>query len=161
VENCQIALDIARSPLYWFRGYYRAREWSDRRIVGGRYYLSGDAARRDADGYFYFAGRADDLISSGGYRIGPFEVESALMQHPAVAEAAAVGKPDDVRGEVVVAFVVLKAGHAPADGLAAELGQFVKTNLSAHAYPREITFVDQLPKTPSGKVQRFLLRQRA
>jgi acetyl-CoA synthetase len=161
-EEGQIALDISQSPIYWFRGYYKAREWSDQRIVdGGRYYLSGDAASRDADNFFYFSGRADDIISSAGYRIGPFEVESALMQHPAVAEAAAVGKPDELRGEVVTAFVVLKAGHAPSDELAADLSQSVKTNLSAHAYPREITFVDQLPKTPSGKVQRFLLRQRA
>jgi acetyl-CoA synthetase len=86
-------------------------------------------------------------------------VESALIQHPAVAEAAAVGKPDDLRGEVVTAFVVLKAGHTPSEELAADLSQFVKANLSAHAYPRAITFVGQLPKTPSGKVQRFLLRQ--
>jgi acetyl-CoA synthetase len=160
-EEGQIGLDIPRSPLYWFRGYYNAREWSDKRIVAGRYYLSGDAASRDADDFFYFTGRADDIISSAGYRIGPFEVESALMQHPAVAEAAAVGKPDELRGEVVTAFVVLKAGHAPSDELAADLSQSVKTNLSAHAYPRTITFVDQLPKTPSGKVQRFLLRQQA
>ncbi|MGI8858394.1 MAG: AMP-binding protein [Thermomicrobiales bacterium] len=161
-EEGQIGLDIPQSPIYWFRGYYEAREWSDKRIVGGgRYYLSGDAASRDADNFFYFSGRADDIISSAGYRIGTFEVESALMQHPAVAEAAAVGKPDELRGEVVTAFVVLKAGHAPTDALAAELSQSVKTNLSAHAYPRAITFVDQLPKTPSGKVQRFLLRQQA
>jgi acetyl-CoA synthetase len=158
-QEGQIGLDIARSPLYWFRGYYKAREWSDKRIIGGRYYLSGDAASRDADSFFYFTGRTDDIISSGGYRIGPFEVESALMQHPAVAEAAAVGKPDDLRGEIVTAFVVLKAGHTASDELAADLSQFVKANLSAHAYPRAITFVGQLPKTPSGKVQRFLLRQ--
>jgi acetyl-CoA synthetase len=157
----QIALDIARSPLSWFRGYYRAPEWSDERIVGGRYYLSGDAGSRDADGYVHFTGRADDIISSAGYRIGPFEVESALMGHPAVAEAAAVGQPDELRGEVVAAFVVLKPSHAPSDDLAADLSRFVKTNLSAHAYPRAITFVAALPKTPSGKVQRFLLRQQA
>jgi acetyl-CoA synthetase len=158
-EEGQIGLDIAQSSLCWFRGYYRARERSDERIIGGRYYLCGDAASRDADNFFYFSGRADDIISSAGYRIGPFEVESALMQHPAVAEAAAVGKPDELRGEVVTAFVVLKGGHRPSDDLGAELTQFVKANLSAHAYPRAITFVDQLPKTPSGKVQRFLLRQ--
>lgn len=158
-EEGQIGLDIAQSPLYWFRGYYRAREWSDKRIVGGRYYLTGDAASRDANDFFYFTGRADDIISSAGYRIGPFEVESALMQHPAVAESAAVGKPDELRGEIVTAFVVLKAGHASSDELANDLSQSVKKNLSAHAYPRAITFIDALPKTPSGKVQRFLLRQ--
>lgn len=158
-EEGQIALDISQSPLYWFPGYYKAREWSDARIVGGRYYLSGDAASRDAEEYFYFTGRADDIISSAGYRIGPFEVESALMQHPAVAEAAAIGKPDELRGEVVKAFIVLKPAQTPSDELAEELSQAVKKNLSAHAYPREIVFVAALPKTPSGKVQRFLLRQ--
>jgi acetyl-CoA synthetase len=158
-EEGQIGLDIAQSPLSWFRGYYQAPESADQRIIGGRYYLCGDAASRDADNFFYFTGRTDDIISSAGYRIGPFEVESALMQHPAVAEAAAIGKPDELRGEAVTAVVVLKAGHTPSDELAEDLTRFVKANLSAHAYPRAITFVDQLPKTPSGKVQRFLLRQ--
>jgi acetyl-CoA synthetase len=158
-EEGQVGLDIAQSPLYWFRGYYKAREWSDKRIIGGRYYLSGDAASRDADNFFYCTGRTDDIISSGGYRIGPFEVENALMQHPAVAEVAVVGKPDELRGEVVTAFVVLKAGNPASEELGADLSQFVKATLSAHAYPRVVTFVDQLPKTPSGKVQRFLLRQ--
>ncbi|HEX8861196.1 MAG TPA: AMP-binding protein [Actinomycetes bacterium] len=157
-EEGQIGLDIARSPLSWFRGYYNAGESPDQRITGG-YYLCGDAASRDADNFFSFTGRTDDIISSAGYRIGPFEVESALMQHPAVAEAAAIGRPDELRGEVVTAVVVLKAGHAPSDELGEDLTRFVKANLSAHAYPRAITFVDELPKTPSGKVQRFLLRQ--
>jgi acetyl-CoA synthetase len=155
-QEGQIGLDIAQSPLYWFRGYYKARERSDQRIIGG-YYLTGDAASRDADNYFYFSGRTDDIIANAGYRIGPFEVESALMQHPAVAEAAVVGTPDALRGEAVAAFVVLKPGHAASGELGTDLSQFVKTNLSAHAYPRTISFVDQLPKTPSGKVQRFLL----
>jgi acyl-coenzyme A synthetase/AMP-(fatty) acid ligase len=159
-EEGQVGLDIAQSPLYWFRGYYKAREWSDKRIIGGRYYLTGDAASRDADNFFYFTGRTDDIISSGGYRIGPFEVENALMQHAAVAEVAVVGKPDELRGEVVTAFVVLKAGHTASEELGADLSQFVKANLSAHAYPRAVTFVDQLPKTPSGKVQRFLCGNR-
>jgi acetyl-CoA synthetase len=156
-QEGQIGLDIAQSPLYWFQGYYKARERSDQRIIGS-YYLTGDAASRDADNYFYFSGRTDDIITSAGYRIGPFEVESALMQHPAVAEAAVVGTPDALRGEAVAAFVVLKPGHAASGELGTDLSQFVKTNLSAHAYPRTISFVDQLPKTPSGKVQRFLLR---
>src|SRR5262249_59078223 len=91
-QEGQIGLDIARSPLYWFGGYYKAREWPGKRIIGG-YYLTGDAASRDADNFFYFSGRTDDIISSAGYRIGPFEVESALMQHPALAEAAVPPHP--------------------------------------------------------------------
>jgi acetyl-CoA synthetase len=125
----------------------------------GRLYLTGDAASMDADGYVFFSSRADDVISSAGYRIGPFEVESSLMAHPAVAEAACVGKPDALRGEVVKAFVVLRPGQEPSDRLAAELSEFVKAQLSAHAYPREVEFIAQLPKTPSGKVQRFQLRE--
>jgi acetyl-CoA synthetase len=160
-QEGQVAVDVPHSPLYWFRGYYQAPEWTAQRFSGGgRYYLTGDAASYDADGYFYFSSRADDVITSAGYRIGPFEVESALMQHQAVAEAAAVGKPDALRGEVVKAYVVLKPGYTPSAELADELSQFVKANLAAHAYPREIAFIDQLPKTPSGKVQRFLLRER-
>jgi acetyl-CoA synthetase len=161
-EEGQIALDREGSPLYWFRGYYRdAERTAERFTADGRYYLTGDAARRDADGYFYFAGRSDDLINYAGYRIGPFEVESALIGHPAVAEAAAVGKPDALRGEIVKAYVVLKPAYAASDELAEALGQFVKANLSAHAYPREIEFVEQLPKTASGKIQRSVLRARA
>ncbi|MCB0008694.1 MAG: 2-aminobenzoate-CoA ligase, partial [Anaerolineales bacterium] len=109
--------------------------------------------------YIYFSGRNDDIISSAGYRIGPFELESALMGHPAVAESAVVGKPDPIRGEVVKAYVVVKAGYVPSEELAEALRQHVRTNVSAHAYPREIAFIDQLPKTPSGKIQRFLLRK--
>ncbi len=97
-------------------------------------------------------------ITSAGYRIGPFEVESALLSHPAVAEAAVVGVPDELRGEAVKAFVVLVANGSPSEALAAELRELVKKNLSAHAYPREIAFIAELPKTPSGKIQRFLLR---
>jgi acetyl-CoA synthetase len=158
----QIAIDVERSPLWWFPGYYRDPAWSARCFTAdGRYYVSGDAATQDTDGYFTFAGRADDLINSAGYRIGPFEVESALVGHPAVAEAAVVGVPDPLRGEVVKAFVVLKPGRAPSDELAGELSRFVKAQLAAHAYPRQVVFVDALPKTPSGKIQRFLLRNEA
>jgi acetyl-CoA synthetase len=124
-----------------------------------RYNDTSDAASRDDEGYLYFSGRSDDVVTCAGYRIGPFEVESALMGHPAVAEAAAVGVPDALRGEVVKAYVVLRAGYAPSDALAEELGSFVKRKLSAHAYPCAIAFVEALPKTPSGKVQRVLLRQ--
>jgi acetyl-CoA synthetase len=155
----EVAIDASRSPLFWFGGYWRAPEWTARRFRSG-YYLTGDAGVADRDGCFFFSSRADDVITSAGYRIGPFEVESSLMAHPAVAEAAAVGKPDQLRGEVVKAYVVLRAGQQASDELAAELGEFVKRRLSAHAYPREVEFVAELPKTPSGKVQRFLLRTR-
>ena len=104
-------------------------------------------------------GRADDVITSAGYRIGPFEVESCLIEHPAVAESAVVGKPDPERTELVKAYVVLRQGYAPTAELTTELEQFVKQRPSAHAYPREIEFVSALPKTPSGKIQRFILRQ--
>lgn len=160
-QEGQLAVDTRQSPLFWFRGYHADPERTAERFTGdGRYYLTGDAARMDADGYVFFSGRADDIILTAGYRVGPFEVESALMAHPAVAEAAAVGKPDELRGEVVKAYVVLKPGFTPSVELAAELSQFVKSSLSAHAYPREVEFVPELPKTPSGKIQRFLLRRR-
>jgi acetyl-CoA synthetase len=153
-----IAIDRERSPLMWFRRYWQEPEWTAKRFVNERYYITGDAAEQDADGYVFFSARADDVITSAGYRIGPFEVESTLMTHAAVAEAAVVGKPDDLRGEVVKAYVVLKPGQAASDELAAELTELVKRRLSAHAYPREVEFVAELPKTPSGKIQRFLLR---
>ena len=111
----------------------------------------------EPNGSISFVGRADDVITSSGYRIGPFDVESALIEHPSVVEAAVVGKPDPERTEIVKAFVVLKQGFEP-PSLTDELQQYVKRRLSAHAYPREIEFVEALPKTPSGKVQRFILR---
>ncbi len=158
----ELAIDVPRSLLYWFRGYWHAPEWSARRFIDdGKLYLTGDAASMDAEGYVFFSSRADDVINSAGHRIGPFEIESSLIAHPAVAEAGVIGIPDELRGEVVKAFVVLKPGHARSAALAAELGEWVKSRLSAHAYPRAVEFVDQLPKTPSGKVQRYLLRQLA
>ena len=158
-EEGQLAIDVGASPLFWFPGYYNDPQWTAARFTSdGRYYLTGDAASTDDAGYFWFSGRADDIIISAGYRIGPFEVESALMGHPAVAESAVVGAPDELRGEVVKAYVVLRDEYAPSDELEEDLSQFVKNNLSAHIYPREIVFLDELPKTPSGKVQRFLLR---
>jgi acetyl-CoA synthetase len=119
---------------------------------------AGDIASLDDDGYFFFSSRADDVITSAGYRIGPFEVESALMCHPAVGEAATVGVPDELRGHIVKAYVVLKTGRDGSGALRGELQQHVRSTLAAHAYPREIEFVDGLPKTPSGKIQRVLLR---
>ena len=122
---------------------------------------TGDQGITDADGYFQFVGRDDDVITSSGYRIGPTEIEDCLIRHPAVALAAVVGKPDALRTEIVKAFIVLKSGHAPSDALAADIQGFVKTRLSAHEYPREVAFIDEMPMTTTGKVIRRLLRQRA
>lgn len=158
-EEGQVALDIENSPLFWFRGYYEDMERTKERFANNaKYYLTGDNGSRDADNFFYFSGRSDDIIISSGYRIGPFEVESALMKHKAVAEAAVVGVPDESRGEIVKAYIVLRSGYTPNEQLDGEIKEFVKQNLSAHEYPRLIEFVDALPKTPSGKIQRFLLR---
>jgi acyl-coenzyme A synthetase/AMP-(fatty) acid ligase len=126
----------------------------------GEWYLTGDRARRDADGYLWFVGRADDVIISAGYRIGPFEVESALLEHPAVVESAVVASPDAVRGEIVKAFVVLRAGHAAGPELVRELQDHVKRVTAPYKYPRAIEFVDALPKTVSGKIRRVELRTR-
>jgi acetyl-CoA synthetase len=145
-------------------GYYSLGYWNDadrdREMYRGEWMTCGDLARRDAEGYFWFEGRADDVIKSAGYRIGPFEVESAILKHPAVAEAAVVGKPDALRGQIVKAYVVLKPGRGARGGLEAEIVDVVKTHVGRHQYPREIEFLDQLPKTETGKIQRFLLRGR-
>lgn len=160
-EEGQIAIDVKHSPLLWFHGYYQDEKRTTERFTkDSRYYLTGDNGSRDEENHFYFSGRSDDIITSSGYKIGPFEVESAMMSHQAVAEAAVVGAPDKKRGEIVKAFVVLRQGFEPSDELKEELSQFVKKHLSAHEYPREIEFVKTLPKTPSGKIQRFLLRQK-
>jgi len=126
----------------------------------GEWYLTGDRGRRDEDGYLWFVGRADDVIISAGYRIGPFEVESALLEHPAVVESAVVASPDAVRGEIVKAFVVLATGHDAGDALARELQEHVKRVTAPYKYPRAIEFVDALPKTVSGKIRRVELRER-
>ena len=117
-------------------------------------------ARQDDDGYVWYEGRADDVIIAAGYRIGPFEVESACLEHPAVREAAAVASPDELRGNVVKAFIVLAVDHEPSDELGEEIKAFVRKRLSAYAYPRRIEFVDDLPKTLTGKIRRIVLRQR-
>jgi acetyl-CoA synthetase len=161
-EIGQLAIDVARSPLFWFDGYFEAPDETARRFTADRrYYLTGDSASADEDGYITFTGRDDDLINSAGYRIGPFEVESVLIAHPTVAEAAVVAAPDALRGEVVTAFVVLRPGVVANDDVAEELKRFVKRQLAAHAFPRDVHFLDALPKTPSGKIQRFLLRQQS
>jgi acetyl-CoA synthetase len=150
-----LAVDRKRSPLFWFQGYWQ----QETTCWVGDYHLTGDTVRQNADGSISFVGRSDDIITSSAYRIGPYDVESALIEHPAVMEAAVVGKPDPERTEVVKAFVVPCSGYQPSAELAEELQQFVKTRLSAHAYPREIEFIEHLPKTPSGKLQRFILRE--
>lgn len=149
-----LAVDRGRSCLNWFSGYWR----QPANTPIGNYHLTGDTVELNDDGSISFVGRSDDIITSSGYRIGPYDVESALIEHPAVAEAAVVGKPDPQRTELVKAFVVLRAGFEPGPALAEELQAMVKTRLAAHAYPREIAFVAELPKTPSGKIQRFILR---
>ena len=127
----------------------------------GDWMTTGDQGVVDPDGYVQFIGRDDDVITSAGYRIGPTEIEDCLIRHPAVALAAVVGKPDPMRTEIVKAFIVLKSGHAPSDELAADIQGFVKTRLSAHEYPREVAFIEQMPMTTTGKVIRRLLRQKA
>ncbi len=124
------------------------------------WYLSGDRAYVDRDGYFWFIGRADDVIKTSGERVGPFEVESALVEHPAIVEAGVIGKPDPLRGEIIKAFVKLRVGFKGSKKLVADIQQFVKKHLAGHAYPREIEFVDKLPKTRSGKIMRRLLKAR-
>ena len=119
---------------------------------------TGDTASLDADGDFHFTSRDDDLIIMAGYRIGPFEVESVLNSHPSVQESAVIAVPDEIRGEVLEAHVVLTGGLVGSPALETELQQLVKTKFAAHAYPRQVHFVEALPKTPSGKVQRFVLR---
>jgi acetyl-CoA synthetase len=142
-----------------FRGYLHDEERYQRCFAGG-WYLTGDLARCDADGYFWFVGRADDLIKSMGHLIGPFEVESALLEHDAVAEAAVIGKPDPVAGELVKAFVALKPGHEPDESLRLELLGFARQRLGAVVAPKEIAFIDAVPKNRAGKIMRRLLKAR-
>lgn len=156
-EAGQIVIDTTAFP-YFFLGYWQDPKKTAEKI-NGQWFYTGDLASKDEEGYYWFQGRADDIISSAGYRIGPFEVESSLIEHSAVAEAAVVGKPDATKGEIVKAYVVLKANVQPSDELANELSMFVKNKLSKHQYPREVEFVDDLPKTPSGKIQRFILKR--
>ncbi len=152
-------LAIRRGWPSMFRGYLGQPERYEQSFVG-EWYLTGDLAMRDADGYFWFVGRADDVIKSAGHLIGPFEVESALMEHPAVAEAGVIGKPDPVAGELVKAFVVLRPGLEPSDQLRLELIGFGRAHLGAAIAPKELDFRADLPKTRSGKIMRRLLRAR-
>jgi acetyl-CoA synthetase len=148
----------ARSNPHYPLGYW-GNEEAGREAFGGGWFHTKDAATQDEDGYFWYVGRADDVIIAAGYRIGPFEVESACLEHPAVREAAAVASPDELRGNVVKAFIVLAEGHDPSDELADEIKGFVRGRLSAYAYPRRIEFVDDLPKTLTGKIRRIELRE--
>ncbi|OAB49934.1 AMP-binding protein [Pseudomonas thivervalensis] len=149
-----LAVDRRQSPMCWFAGY----EGAPTKAFVGDYYLSGDTVELNPDGSISFVGRSDDVITTSGYRVGPFDVESALIEHAAVVEAAVIGKPDPERTELVKAFVVLSAQYRASPELAEELRLHVRQRLAAHAYPREIEFVSDLPKTPSGKLQRFILR---
>jgi acetyl-CoA synthetase len=142
-----------------FRAYLNEDE-RYRKCFAGEWYLTGDLAKRDADGYFWFVGRADDVIKSSGHLIGPFEVESAFMEHPAVAEAGVIGKPDPIAGEIVKAFVALKPGKEAGPALERELLAFVRKKLGAAVAPKEISFLPALPKTRSGKIMRRLLKAR-
>ncbi len=157
-ERGEICLRARSNPMYPL-GYWD-NETASEETFGGEWFHTKDAAKRDEDGYYWYEGRADDVIIAAGYRIGPFEVESICLEHPAVREAAAVASPDVLRGNVVKAFVVLAAGHSPSDGLADEIKAFVRARLSAYAYPRRVEFVEDLPKTLTGKIRRVELRQR-
>jgi acetyl-CoA synthetase len=161
VESPNIEGELALRPGWpsMFRGYLGEPERYARCFADG-FYLTGDLACRDADGYFWFVGRSDDVIKSSGHLIGPFEVESVLMEHPAVAEAAAIGKPDPVAHELVKAFVSLKPGFEAGPALEREILAFARTRLGAVVAPKELAFLPGLPRTRSGKITRRLLRAR-
>jgi acetyl-CoA synthetase len=160
-EPGRLAFDLSRSPLAWFAGYDGdSAKTAEKFTADGHWYLSGDTASVDDEGYFHFSARDDDVIIMAGYRIGPFEVESAMSTHAAVAESAVIAVPDEVRGEVIEAYVVLREGHAGSAELERDIKNWVKTRFAAHAYPRAVHFIEAMPKTPSGKIQRFVLKQR-
>ena len=156
-ELGQIA--VRRPDPVMFLGYWNRPEATREKFIGD-YMTTGDQGEQDAEGFVRFVGRDDDVITSSGYRIGPVEIEDCLMQHEAVALSAVVGKPDPLRTEIVRAFIVLKRGYAPSDGLAHSIRDYVRARLSAHEYPREITFIDDMPLTTTGKVIRRVLRDR-
>jgi len=159
-DEGHIAVRVApERPIGMFGGYYQDDDATAAAFHGG-WYFTGDKGRVDEDGYFWFEGRSDDVITSSAYRIGPFEVESALIEHPAVAEAAVVGKDDPERTQLVTAFVICAAGYEGSDALAKELQEHVKQTTAPYKYPRLVYFVDELPKTVSGKIRRTELRDR-
>jgi acetyl-CoA synthetase len=157
-EVGQIA--VARPDPVMFLEYWHNPEATEKKFIGD-WMTTGDQGVEDADGYVSFFGRDDDVITSAGFRIGPGEIEDCLTGHPAIALAAAVGKPDALRTEIVKAYVVLKQGFAGSEALAAEISDWVRERLSAHEYPREVAFVDSMPLTSSGKVIRRIFRDRA
>jgi acetyl-CoA synthetase len=148
-----------KKPVGIFERYLEDPEENEKVFQQG-WYNTGDKATKDDEGYFTFVGRGDDIIKASGYRIGPFEVESVIQEHPAVAENAVVASPDPVRGEIIKAFIVLAPGHTASDKLAQDIQDFVKARTAPYKYPREIEFMEELPKTVSGKVKRAVLRSR-
>jgi acetyl-CoA synthetase len=142
-----------------FRGYLHEEARYQKSFVGG-WYLTGDLVRRDLDGYFWFVGRSDDIIKTAGHMVGPFEVESALMEHPAVAEVGVIGRPEPILGEVVKAMVALKPGFSPSGALRLELLGFGRKRLGSAVAPKEVEFLRSIPKTRSGKILRRLLKAR-
>ncbi len=157
-EEGDIAIRIEpERPIGLFKEYWKEPDRTAAAFIPG-WYLTGDRAYVDEDGYFWFVGRSDDVILTSGYRIGPFEVESALIEHPAVAESAVVSSPDETRGEVVKAFIILAPNYTPSDALIKEIQDYVKKTTAPYKYPRKIEFVDELPKTISGKIRRIELR---
>ena len=155
-EVGDIAVHVETPAL--FKEYFKDPERT-RMQFRGDYYVTGDKASKDEDGYFWFEGRGDDIIISSGYTIGPFEVEDALVKHPAVQECAVIGAPDEVRGTIVKAFIVLVEGQVASDDLVKDLQNHVKTLTAPYKYPRAIDFRTELPKTASGKIRRVELRQ--
>ncbi|NRD70319.1 AMP-binding protein [Psychrobacter okhotskensis] len=153
-EQGQLAVVVSQSPAFYFRGY----SWNEKQAFFEDYYLTGDVVERHSDGSYWFSGRDDDIIITAGYRVGPTDVENTVLEHAAVAESAAVGIPDEVRGHTIKSYVVLKDGIEGSEEIAQKIKDLVRKRLSTHAYPREVEFVSALPKTPSGKIQRFLLR---
>jgi acetyl-CoA synthetase len=152
-------LAARRDDPIFFLGYWGKDEATREKFIG-EYWATGDLGYRDADGYLWFVGRKDDVISSAGHRIGPGEIEDCLIKHEAVAQAAVVGSPDELRGEIVKAFIILAEGRTPSEALARNIQQSVKQRLAAHEYPREIEFVESLPMTTTGKIRRIELRER-
>jgi acetyl-CoA synthetase len=161
IEEPGVQGELALKPGWpsMFRAYLSDDERYRKCFVGG-YYLTGDLARRDAEGYYWFIGRADDVIKSSGHLIGPFEVESILLEHPAVAEAGVIGKPDPIALEIVKAFVALKPGFEPGEALRRELLAFARVRLGAAVAPKEIDFRPSIPKNRAGKIMRRLLKAR-
>ena len=149
---------VKRPDPVMFLEYWRKPEATRKKFIGD-WLLTGDLARKDEDGYFWFHGRTDDVITSAGYRIGPAEIEECLMKHPAVAMVAVVGSPDNLRTEIVKAFVVPKAGMSPRPKVTEDIKAFVKNRLAAHEYPREVEFVKELPMTATGKIMRKELKK--